>query len=123
VFTFNGYRWTVFDVLIAIGIVAMLGYFAVSELAKLGISLASAAGTIWGFGTLLFILLYPLPIVGGSIEGENLKKEGRPLTPEEIRKVLESRHFAKMSPRTIKLFVSFFVTSGGLTLIGIVTNT
>lgn len=35
----------------------MLGYFAASELAKLGISLASVSGVVWGFGTLLFILL------------------------------------------------------------------
>jgi len=123
VLTFNGYRWTVLDVLVAIGIVALLGYFAVSELAELGISLASVAGIVWGFGTLLFILIYPLPIFGSSIEGENLRKESRPLTQEEIRKVLGLRHFTKMSPRTIKLFVSFFVVSGGLTLIGIVTNT
>lgn len=121
--TFNGYRWTAFDVFIAIGVATVLGYFAVNELMKLGISLASVAGSIWGFGTLLFICLYPLPIFGGSIEGEELKKANRPLTQEELRKVLGLRHFSKMGPRTIKLFVSFFVLSGGLTLIGIVTNT
>ena len=123
VLTFNGYRWKAFDVLIAICVVAILSYFAVSELAKLGISLASVSGIIWGFGTLLFICLYPLPIFGGSVEGEKLKKESKPLTQEEIKMVLGLRHFSKMSPRTIKLFVSFFVLSGGLTLFGIVTNT
>jgi hypothetical protein len=121
--TLNGYRWTAFDILIAISVVAVLGYFAVSELAKLGISLASVAGVIWGFGTLLFICLYPLPIFGGSVEGENLKKENRPLTQEELRKVTGLRHFTNISPRTVKLFVSFFMISGGLTLLGILTNT
>ena len=121
--SFNGYRWTAFDILVAIGVAALLGYFAVNELIKLGISLASVAGAVWGFGTLLFILLYPFPIFGDSVEGEKLKKSNKPLTHEELRVVSGLRHFTKMSPRTIKLFVVFFVISGGLTLLGIVTNT
>ena len=121
--SFKGYRWTALDILIAIGVAALLGALAVNELVKLGISLTSVAGVVWGFGTLLFILLYPFPIFGGSVEGEKLKKANRPLTHEELRVVLGLRHFTKMSPRTTKLFVSFFVISGGLTLLGIVTNT
>lgn len=121
--SFNGYRWTAFDILVAIGVAALLGYFAVNELMKLGISLASVAGVVWGFGTLLFILLCPFPIFGGSVEGDKLKKANRPLAHEELRVVLGLRHFTKISPRTTKLFVAFFVISGGLTLLGIVTNT
>lgn len=121
--TLNGYRWTVFDVLLAIGVVTSLGYLAVNELMQHGISLASVSGVVWGFGTILFILLYPFPIFGSSIETEKLKAANGPLTREEVRTVLGLRHFSKMSPKTIKVFVLFFVLSGGLALVGIATNT
>lgn len=49
-----------FDVFIVIGIIAWLDDIAVSILAKLGISLASAAGAFSGFGALLFILDLPI---------------------------------------------------------------
>ena len=122
-FIYKGYRWTVLDVLIAVGIVALFGYFAINELAKLGISLASIAGLIWGFGTLIFIILYPFPIFGGSVEGEKLMEENRRLTKEEFKTVLGRGYHSKMSHKTIKLFAIFFVVSGGLTLLGIFTNT
>ncbi|HJX11412.1 MAG TPA: hypothetical protein VJ733_13075 [Candidatus Binatia bacterium] len=126
-FTYKGYRWTVLDVLSAVAVVAVLGYLAVSELVKLGISLASVAGIIWGFGTLLFMFLYPFPIYGRSVEGEKIMeealKERRALTRLEFETIWGRGYRSKINPKTVKLFVVFFVLSGGLTLLGIVTNT
>ena len=123
VFTVNGFRWTVPDILLAIGVVASLGYLAVNELMTLGMSLASVAGIVWGFGTLLFLFLYPLPIFGGSVEADTLMKAKRPLTHDERRLVVGLRCSIKMNPRTVKRFVLFFAISGGLALLGIATNT
>lgn len=120
---FNGYRWTALDILLAIGVVVFLGSLALRELLTLGFSLTSVAGVVWGFGTLMFFALYPFPLLGGSIEGDKLRNANRPLTHDELRVVLGLRYFTKMSPTSIRLFLVFFFVSGGLTLLGVVTNT
>lgn len=120
---FNGYRWTALDILLAIGVVALLGSLALRELLKLGFSLTSVAGAVWGFGTLMFFALYPFPLLGGSIEGDKLRSANRPLTHDELRAALGLRHFTQMHSRTVRLFLVFFFVSGALTLLGVLTNT
>lgn len=119
----KGYRWTVWDILIAISFVAVLGYFALIEISKYGISLASICGSIWLLGTMLFILLYPFPIFGGSVEGEKLLRENKILTGEQAKDVLGRGYHSKISKKVIKNFVLFFTVFGILTMLGVYTNT
>ncbi len=94
-FIYNGYRWTALDIFIAVGIISLFGYFAIDEVPRLGISLASVSGLIWGFGTLLFFILYPLPLFGGSVDGEKLIKENEVLTKEQVNIVLGRGYFKR----------------------------
>jgi hypothetical protein len=88
-----------------------------------GFSLASIAGSIWGAGTLAFIFIYPLPIFGGSIEGERLLKEKEKLTEEEMKIVMGRGNNSKIAPETVKAFFIFFIVTGVLCLVGVYTNT
>ncbi len=121
-FIYKGYRWTAWDVIIAVSTVALLGYAAAIEIAKHGISLASVVGSIWVIGSLAFVFLYQLPIFGGSVQGEKLLKEKKVLTSEEAKIVVGRGFYKKMSPKTIKLFAIFFLVSGVLTVVGIVAD-
>jgi len=122
-FIYKGYRWTAWDVIIAVSTVALLGYAAVIEITKHGISLASVAGSIWVISSLAFIFLCQLPIFGGSVQGEKLLKEKKVLTSEEARIVVDRGFFKEISPKTIKLFAIFFLVSGVLTVVGVVADT
>lgn len=97
-------------------------YFAAQTILKEGVSLASVAGSVWGYGTLIFIFLYWLPIFGGSIAAERL--EGRKvLTGDEVTFLFQRRDNSPMDRKTIKYFFVFFFLSGGVALVGMVTNT
>jgi len=122
VFVFNGYRWTIVDLLLAL-VIAFGGiYFATQTIAKEGVSLTSIAGSVWGYGTLMFIFIYQLPIFGQSVEAERLKNK-KELTREEVRVLFQRRDNSPMNKNTIKYFFLFFFLSGGLALVGLFTNT
>lgn len=122
---FNGYRWTLFDIIAAIAVISISAYLGIKNILVNGLSLFIVAGSIWGFGTLAFILLYPLPISGGSIEGEKILEEKEILTPEEAKIVWDSDNKFKspITPKTIKRFFLFFIISGGVALIGLLFQT
>jgi|GEM_PF-3861927 len=121
-FIYKGYRWTFIDLVLAASIASIFLYFAIDMVIKEGVSLASIAGVIWGFGTLIFFMLYPFPIFGGPVEGERLLKEKEIITKEEFKKVLGRSNFSDMPNKTIKIFLLFFLISGGLTLVGLFAN-
>jgi hypothetical protein len=121
-FVFNGYRWTIVDLLLALVIAFGNIYFAMQTITKAGVSLASIAGSVWGYGTLMFIFIYQLPVLGQSMEAERLanKKE---LTRDEVRILFQRRDNSPMNENTVKYFFVFFFLSGGLALAGLFTNT
>ncbi|MEJ2040772.1 MAG: hypothetical protein P8X55_17855 [Desulfosarcinaceae bacterium] len=118
---YNGYHWTLFDLVALIAVVCLSAGLGITNIMVNGLSLSNVAGSIWGSGTLAFILIYPLPISGRSIEGEKLLKEKEVLTPQEAKMIWDSgnRFKSKIAPKTIKRFFLFFIISGGFTLIGL----
>jgi hypothetical protein len=121
-FVFNGYRWTTVDLLLALVIAFGNIYFAMQTITKAGVSLASIAGSVWGYGTLMFIVIYQFPILGQSVEAERLKNK-KELTRDEVRILFQRRDNSPMNENTIKYFFLFFFLSGGLALAGLFTNT
>lgn len=93
----------------AIGVTSGLS-FGVDTVRSAGVSLASVAGAVWGFGTLLFIFLCPVPIFGGPAE-DRLGDE-RAMFPRN-----------RISAKTLIYFFVFFFGSGLLALVGVLTNT
>lgn len=121
---FNGYYWTLLDIAVAIAILVFMVFISAKILINTGISLASIAGTIWGVGILSFMFLYQLPIFGSSFKAQELLDEKRKkYTSDEARIMLEDRRRIAIEPKTLKRFILFFFISGGLTLVGIFTNT
>lgn len=121
-FVFNGYRWTIADLVLAL-VIAFGGiYLAAQTIIKEGVSLASVAGSMWGFGTLMFIFLYRLPILGQSVEAEWLEAK-KVLTVHEVSVLFRTRDHSPMHRKTIKYFFVYFFLSGSVALIGMVTNT
>lgn len=121
---FNGYYWTIIDILMVLVVVIGLIVFGVKLLSNAGVSLASVAGTIWGMGVLGFLFLYQLPIFGDSFEAQDLMDQKKQIyTKEEIKIIMDDRRHKKIEPKTLKWFVIFFCVSGGLALVGIFTNT
>jgi hypothetical protein len=121
-FVFNGYRWTTVDLLLALAIAFGDIYFAMQTITNAGVSLASIAGSVWGYGTLMFIVIYQFPILGQSVEAERLKNK-KELTRDEVRILFQRRDNSPMNENTIKYFFLFFFLSGGLALAGLFTNT
>ena len=111
--------------LLAVGTAGGLTWLAIGTLFREGISLATVAGVVWGFGTLGFFMLHQFPIFGGSVEAENLMSQGKAYyTQADAKTILSQGGFRKpISRPTLIKFILFFILSGGLALVGIFTNT
>ena len=121
---FNGYYWTILDIITALLVIVFLLYVFFTVLNDEGISVATVAGAIWGVGILGFMFLYQLPIFGNSIKAQELLDEGKEeYTPEEVKIIFEDRRHKKIEPKVLKRSILFFCISGGITLVGIFTNT
>ena len=113
-FVCKGYRWTFIDVLLVIIVVYLFGDLGINTVKELGVSLASVAGAILGFGTLIFIFVYPFPLFGGSVKAEKLHQSMMPkktITQDEVKIIFERRDRIPMDPKTIKAFFLFFFVS------------
>jgi len=120
----NGYYWTVIDILSAFAVLAFLISIAYEVFSDVGLSLTSIAGTIWGTGTLGFLMLYQLPIFGNSYQTQELLDKGKKhFTQEEVKIIMEDRRHTKIPKETLIKFIIFFITSGVITLAGIIANT
>ena len=121
---FKGYRWTVLDLTTAVGVVIFLIWLGLEVVNDAGVSLASMASAFWAVGTLGFMFLYPLPIFGGSVESEKLLSQDRETyTREEAKIVLEQKRHKSIDRSVLIRFAIFFCGTGGLALVGFITNT
>jgi hypothetical protein len=124
VLVINGYRWTLLDIVFALPSAIFFGYVAFGVALKDGLTLATAAGALCWYGTIMFVLLSWFPLFGEPAERVGLSQKHTALpieTPKTVK--LMGSNFMAVNSKTLKWFFLFFTTTGGLAIVGLLTNT